>query len=413
MRAAAALRVVVVEDEAIGEVVRRLRGEWSARSGGELEIAPATLRDLVDGKLPEFDVIIFPSRHLGTLVERGELQPVRDSVLASPELALADIYPAIRQGEMTYGGQMWALPLGSPPLLAATPTISMEAHLPAMPMAGKTAAWSFLARALAYVESPRRGTALFDAETMAPQIEAAPFERALRNLVADAAAREAEAPIDFRQGIELVQSGRASWSLGWPGLTRGISPDDEGFATGLVTFGALPTSAEVFVTSSGDWQNQGDAEPVTILGVEGRLIGVGRGTRNAVSAMKLCQWLATGSAAVRVSSRSAGTAWFRQSQVAQSREWLNNGAGPSSADTVNVALAVETPWVVPRVPGVDEYLDALAEQVRRACAGEVEPAAALRDAAEAWESITEGRGREAQAAAYRRHLGIDGTESQR
>src|SRR5688500_15019922 len=111
------LTVLVAGDEKIAEGVRLLGGEWKARSGGALTVTTATLDELDAAKELSADVVIFPSRWLGVLAERGAIRPMRDSVLSNPHLALNDIFPAIRNGEMRYGGLTMALPLGSPPLL--------------------------------------------------------------------------------------------------------------------------------------------------------------------------------------------------------------------------------------------------------------------------------------------------------
>jgi hypothetical protein len=74
-------------------------------------------------------------------------------------------------------------------------------------------------------------------------------------------------------------------------------------------------------------------------------------------------------------------------------------------------LATENPVMVPRVPGIDEYLDALGDAVRSAEPGEAGAQAALDTAATKWEELTERFGREAQATAYRRHLGIEAIDA--
>jgi hypothetical protein len=266
-RAAVKLTVQVVGDEELAEGVRLLRGEWKARSGGELEVESLGLDRLNGADSISGDVVIFPSRHLGTLAERGDLQPVRSSVLKSPELGLNDLYPAIRNGEMKYGGQTLALPLGSPPLLMCwRPTATFgnppprwppatwadyrrllgmgtsEAQPTAPPLAGRAAAFTLLARALAYTESQRRGEALFDAETMAPRIAAPPFVRALTEIVEEASVVSRESPVDFQHGVELVRSGKAQATLGWPSFV----PDSSAALTFLgLRFAALPVAEQI------------------------------------------------------------------------------------------------------------------------------------------------------------------------
>src|SRR5687767_5137960 len=72
--AAVKLTVLVAGDQQLAEGVRLLRGEWKARSGGELEVSTIALDELATAESPQADLLIFPSRWLGALAERGALQ---------------------------------------------------------------------------------------------------------------------------------------------------------------------------------------------------------------------------------------------------------------------------------------------------------------------------------------------------
>jgi hypothetical protein len=73
---------------------------------------------------------------------------------------------------------------------------------------------------------------------------------------------------------------------------------------------------------------------------------------------------------------------------------------------VEDALSSERALIVPRVPGIDEYIAALDQKVSAALSVAVPPDQALAEAARKWEEITDARGRDAQRAAYWKHLGI-------
>ena len=417
--AAIQLTVLVAGDEELAEGVRLLRGEWKARSGGELTVEAITLDDLQKSEPLAGDLVIFPSRWLGALAEHSQLRPLRDSLLESPELGLSDIYPAIRNGEMRYGGQTLALPLGSPPLLAFS-----RSNVPGQPptsawtppLAGRAAAYTLMARALSYTESPQRAEALFSAEDMTPRIAAAPFVRALSEIKEEAAAASDAASVDFAGGVQAVRAGNAVSTLGWPSLARDASQPEDNAVAEAAAFSPLPVAEQIYSESQADWENQTFPQPVTLLGVEGRLVGVCRSSRNAVSAFKLCQWLTSGDIAVQLSSRSRGTLWYRASQAGAYARWTGGQAVKESSTPVTKvvaeALAVDTPVLIPRVPAIDEYLDVLAEAVRTAEPGEEAATAALSEVSAKWEAITERLGREGQVRAYRRHLGIDGLESE-
>jgi hypothetical protein len=128
-----------------------------------------------------------------------------------------------------------------------------------------------------------------------------------------------------------------------------------------------------------------------------------------VTAFQLAQWLTTGDVATGLSSRSTGTLWFRASQAGASGRWLKGMTlakeGEPVTKIVAAALSADSPALVPRVPGIDEYLNALAEGVREAPADEAAATATLEKVAARWEEITDRLGRERQVAAYRRHLG--------
>jgi multiple sugar transport system substrate-binding protein len=134
-----------------------------------------------------------------------------------------------------------------------------------------------------------------------------------------------------------------------------------------------------------------------------------------VSAFKLAQWLTRGDVAVQLSSRSRSTLWYRASQASSYARWAKGETARDSETPVTEViadlLATDAPVMVPRVPGIDEYLDSLAEAVRTAPPGEAAATAALEQAAAKWETITNRLGRQSQAKSYRRHLGIDSFES--
>jgi hypothetical protein len=63
-------------------------------------------------------------------------------------------------------------------------------------------------------------------------------------------------------------------------------------------------------------------------------------------------------------------------------------------------------FMIPRLPGVDDYMEALNEAVHAALSEDALPEAVLQKAAERWEEITDAHGRDAQRAAYLKHLGF-------
>lgn len=413
---AVTLTVQVAGDVKVAEGLRLLRGEWKARTGGELNVDSVSLEEALEAKQLVGDVVIFPSRLLGTFVERGDLRPLRTTMLGSPELGLSDIFPAIRNGEMKYGGQGFALPLGSPPLFdfrqaaveggespvaAASPAI--------VPTDGLSAAYSFILRALGHTESYRRNEALFDPTNMQPRIVEPPFVRALVELAAAQAARIDQPPVGFATAMQLVGTGDGASTLGWPGALDEEFAAADGAAPRDVAFAAIAPPADVYSHSRGSWEKEAHPSSVVLLGVEGRMVAVTTATRNAVPAFQLAQWLTVGDVAVGLSSRSTGTLWYRASQAGSSGKWMKGlevaKGGEPVTKVVATALTTDSPVLIPRVPAIDEYLRVLAEAVRAAPSDEATATVALEGVAAKWEAITERLGRERQLSAYRRHLG--------
>lgn len=413
------LTVQVAGDVELAEGVRLLRGEWKARTGGDLKVDSVSLDELLSAERIVGDVVIFPSRLLGTLVERGDLRPLRTAMLSSPEFGLNDIYPAIRNSEMKYGGQVFAFPLGSPPLLnfrqlgaPAATSVAGNGSAPAgsvSPTDGLAAAYALVLRALGHTETYRREEALFDPADMKPRIAEPPFVRALVDLAAANAWRADQPPLGFAEAMQLVVGGDVVSTLGWP------SRLDEEFAVAAgarprnVEFTAVAPPADVYASSRGAWEQETNPASVVLLGCEGRLVAATTATRNAVPAFQLAQWLTTGDLAASLSARSTGTLWYRASQASASGKWMKGlevaKEGEPVTKVVAAALATDAPILIPRLPAIDEYLAVLADAVRTAPADQAAAQAALEGVAARWEAITDRVGRDRQAAAYRRHLG--------
>jgi hypothetical protein len=325
--------VAVVNEPALAEAISRLRGEWAERSGGQLSVAATTWKELSAAKVPEADVIVFPSRYLGELCIRGWLRPVRSSVLEREEFNAADVFPLVRERLMTFDSQVMVLPLGIDPA-AIRPDL---ARYPALAM---------LAEAAPRAMSDNREGVLFDIPTMKPRIVEPAYVEALRQLA---------------------------------------SRDQE----------ANPRSH--------------DAPLIPILGFNDRLVAVTTSSRNAASAFQLLAWLAQSDTSSQLSRAATGPMPVRRSLVS-SAAWydpaMTAGNRADLGKALSAALSGPHTLIVPRIPGVDEYMAALDEAVKAAVVDKVPPQTALDIAVKRWEEITDARGRDAQRRAYLKHLGI-------
>jgi hypothetical protein len=155
--------------------------------------------------------------------------------------------------------------------------------------------------------------------------------------------------------------------------------------------------------------NDPDAVSVPVFGHADRMAAVTSSTRNAASAFKLLEWLATAEISTQLAAAGDGTLPVRRS-LATSAKWYGEQSNADErsqlAATLGETLSSERFLIVPRIPGVDDYMAALDDAVTSVTDDGISPQDALEKAARRWEEITETRGREGQRAAYMKHLGI-------
>jgi len=147
---------------------------------------------------------------------------------------------------------------------------------------------------------------------------------------------------------------------------------------------------------------------VPVLGYADRLVAVTAASRNAASAFKLAAWLAQADVSMQIANAGGTTLPARRS-LASSKSWYGAEMAAGHKDlgkVLEVTLVGDKCLLVPRIPGVDDYMSALEEAVKSAASDKVPPQEALEHAATRWEQITEDRGRELQRDAYLKHLGI-------
>jgi multiple sugar transport system substrate-binding protein len=225
-----------------------------------------------------------------------------------------------------------------------------------------------------------------------------------------------------------VYSGKASLAIGVPPCGGSWSEDaeDSDAVTGTseaeiqntdaeiatqIVWSELPGSDQVFDSLTDRWEKlAGGERRVTLLGVNGRMAGVTTSSRNAATAFRLLAWLSGSEISGELGSASTATMPFRRSQLASAGQWFDSDWSRASTsqlgDVIEKALSRPNAFVIPRIPGVDEYMDALQIAVNQVLVGEAPASLALDQAAAKWEEITNRRGRDAQRVAYLRHLNL-------
>ena len=106
------LRLAVVNDPALAAAVVRVKGEWNAQTGSELEVIETTEKKLLQAERLPADAVLCPSHLLGVLAERKQIAPVPRKICTSPEWA--GVFSLLRLREAVWGNQTMAVPFGSP-----------------------------------------------------------------------------------------------------------------------------------------------------------------------------------------------------------------------------------------------------------------------------------------------------------
>jgi hypothetical protein len=335
-RPSVALQVLVVNDPELAESIRRLRGEWAERSGGELDVSSITWSELAGQPAVAADLIVFPSRFMGELCTRDWLRAVRSNVLKREALQASDFFPSIRNELIQWRGEIMALPLG----IAANGGKGAT---------GASASISLISMAVPHADSKEKLGILFDPETMRPQLTEPSFIQAL---------------------IRLAES-RNGTSVG----------------------------------------RKNDLDAVMILGYADPLVAVTSSSRNAASAFTLLEWLALPETSLQLARTGNGVFPARRSPVGSPNSDVDNlsvGEWSELGKRLERQLGGTAYFVLPRLPGIDEYLGALDDAVQAAISESLTPEAALKQASERWEEITHAHGREKQRSAYLSHLGVAG-----
>jgi len=234
-----------------------------------------------------------------------------------------------------------------------------------------------LARAAGYACHPQQESVLFDPQTMTPRIAEPPFVRALD---------------EWRQEVKSA-----------------LKQANEEQSEALV-WAELPGAEQVFNRSSGEWEPAAGGSNRVPLLAGGQLMAVTASSRNAASAFDLAAWLASAEIGRQLGPIAKGALPVRRSLLGTSGRWINSPAGRADgsqvAGVLQSALSRDDGLVVPRIPGVDEYLAVLAEAVEKALRDEASSADALGEAAGKWNEITDRLGRDAQRQAYLNDSGI-------
>lgn len=440
-RVAVPLKLLVVDDPALAGQIRR---QWTARGAGELTVEAVEGDWLQKQRRLSADMIVFPSRLLGTLAagNRIERWPKDEQGGRSDP----DVFPLQRFRETRWGQQPYAVSFGSPQFVlylrrdrleelrrevpanwsdyaelvnrlgrsadsgASQPTRFAVAE----PLGPGWAARVLLARAATYVGHGSQYSGLFDFTSFEPLIAEPPFVRALEELLAAAELAPPEVlQADPSQVKRWFYEGKVAIAWGWPTGTFSIAKEvPRPIDVVVVEMAPLPGSADAYLFEQNEWVKRTARESpvVPLLAVAGRLGAVVRGTSHRKEAAAALVWLTGREFSVSVSSASPSTTAFRRSH-ASDPAWLDRGLPHTLAErygeSVDQTQSLAHCLFVPRIPGGDRYLSVLDEAVRRAVKDGVDPQVCLKQVAEDWANITREFGRDRQVQAYHQSLGLE------
>lgn len=423
------LRVLVVDDPALGESIGYLKSEWEAQSGVGLAVEEAAAGQFDPGATPSADVVIGPSHLLGPAAEAGWAALLPEAVIQNNQGNWSDIFAQLRSHEAAWKGEFRAVPFGSPvPVVyyradllekagrkppatwtdyqAAAKALSGAAVIE--PLAEGWAGIVLLARAAAYATHRDNLSTLFNISTMQPLVAGPPFVRALEELAASVDKKSLEMdPVAVRHAFWQGEAGMAvTWPTAADASLADVKPD---FSAGVM---ALPGARDVFDVGDGQWETRpkGDDGRVPLLGAAGRLGIVSTASQWPETAWQLLLWLTDEKWSVQVCAASPATTLFRHAHLEQANAWVERpmtaDAATKYGECVAAALEGRQNLFALRIPGRSDYLAALDAAVRSAVEGK-NPQQALGDAAARWRQITDELGVEKQKAAYRASLGLD------
>lgn len=365
------------------------------------------------------DLFLFANQQMGILQKAHALAPLPETLWESSQEKHGKLLTALANDTSRWGSERFALPLGtSVPALWARDDISVKAcdtwdqyqaaldelgpGKAAEPLAEGWAAMTFLYRAA----TSTGGTWLFDRQTMEPVITAAPYQRALEQLVAARKSYNAEllTPAEI---LTQLQTGNLSIGIAWPTPNPPSQID-----TSELAIQPLPQSSQVYVE---DWQDAASFPSLPMVSDQGLVVALSKGCRQSGIAKNFLNWLISQEGWQSLSD-SVGEVFPIRSAVdsqssASSNTTAPNSHGSSTSDrgyNAYVEKVFSKPQVRPtlRIPGAERYMQVLDLHIRAAVAGERTPADALQAVHEGWEKITEQLGRKAQANAWRMAQGM-------
>lgn len=447
------ITVLIIGDEKVGPTIQR---QWAARRDGKLKVLNKTQREFESDDFAlddNIDVIIYPPALIGELVSRSRIAEIPRAVWSDTEqLNSKELLRHARSTSVRTGRSTWAVPLGSPQLvmfyrrdvleeletsvpetweefdalvqkLRNTQTLSDGSgnNLPTavgIPLKNGWAGRIFVSRVAAYVRARGKLSILFDRDSMEPLIETQPFVEALTNLKANLQGNNNDSS-NWKTAKEIyleMVNGRLAVALSWPSSQFTQSEDGSGFdqskVIDAIEIARLPGSFRWFDGGDTGWaaRDKMDSPHVDVIGFDGLIASVNQKSGHSLTAHEFLKWLPSKAISLTTMTESSRSGPFRASHLGDLTRWTGDAISPETSqqygDVIQQINQESVAFVFPRIPGHSRYLNALDAAIEKCLRGELEPLAALKEAAEKWREITTELDAKTQRANLRRDEGI-------
>jgi multiple sugar transport system substrate-binding protein len=458
--------VVTQQGSAIGGPAEKYGAEWAEKTGATVEVQRFAYSDLfpkiitaLQTKSGEFDVMIFAADYMGDIAGGGYVLPVPDDVKTA--IDWDDILPTYSERIADWGGTSYAVPwdgdshmmyyrkdlvnpssayneefkaangfdLDEPQTWTQYKAIAQFFQGKEVDTAGVTAPiygvaealkrkaqsyWFLMDRAAGYSKIPGNPYFFFD-ENMKPLINNPGWVQGMQDWIDIYNCCAVPNMLNF-DVVEVRASfpvGQTVFGLDW-GDVGPISIDPNvSVVKGLVGFGTTPGAEKYWDYTKSAWVDaEGGVNKAPFLAFGGWVITVAADSDVADAAWDYVKYVGGKDlAGVLATTGGTGINPLRQSQFDNLALWTGAGFDEESAkdylQAIKDTIADPNAIVDIRIPGADEYFQALDIAIGKAIVGEATPQAALDEAAATWDAITERLGRDNQIKLYKGSLGVE------
>lgn len=429
--------------------------DWEAATGATVELNPIPFGDIQSKVLQAMttgthigDVFALPTGIAGSLITGGYVIPVPEDAQAA--LDLDDIPPAYREN-LFWDGVQYAWPwdgdiftlnyrkdlltnadyqaafeseYGYP--LAVPTTWQQYADIAAFFNGGRRGVpygWAevagrgqgsfhaFSARAVSYAKTANDPAFYFDPDTMDARINNPGFVRALQDWVdALPSAIPSVTTLGAFETHMAFISGQVMFNIDW--TDTGIMAQDPTLSAvrGKIGSAILPGSNEVWDSDAEAWVTMDEPNQPAYLAFGGWIIFVPKNAENLDAAISLANYFGSPEVMTKASQTpNSGVNAVRLSTMQDLAGWTSGANFPDEAAAKDYldAMVIGDNFVNQlRIPGENQYEEAVELAVSQALSQQMTPQEALDQAAETWNEITDRLGREQQGRFYRATLGL-------